>query len=242
MVTKQSKQSATERVFGAYVKKAWPFVFNATIRARNIAGGVPSDPKVAQGWIASKVTIDDDDLIRAAVAEAMVERGMTKAEAVEEVTNNKSLNGFKRDPKTGLYIEGRQLKAALKEAANVAVGSGKLKQRGWGETKKWMLGFIAEHVIVDNDRLPLLDLDGEFIAEPTGVNQRFVHSRHGSAIQYEEFVEECLIKARILSDYEFKEEEWAMIWLTGEQEGIGSSRSQGFGRYEIVGWERNEDD
>ena len=29
-----------------------------------------------------------------------------------------------------------------------------------------------------------------------------------------------------------------MIWLTGEQQGIGASRSQGFGRYEVTGWER----
>jgi CRISPR/Cas system CSM-associated protein Csm4 (group 5 of RAMP superfamily) len=29
-----------------------------------------------------------------------------------------------------------------------------------------------------------------------------------------------------------------MIWLTAEQQGIGASRSQGFGRFEVTSWER----
>jgi hypothetical protein len=28
-----------------------------------------------------------------------------------------------------------------------------------------------------------------------------------------------------------------MLWLTGEQQGVGASRSQGFGRYEVIKWE-----
>lgn len=29
-----------------------------------------------------------------------------------------------------------------------------------------------------------------------------------------------------------------MLWLTGQQQGIGASRSQGFGRYEVVAWSK----
>jgi len=35
-----------------------------------------------------------------------------------------------------------------------------------------------------------------------------------------------------------RDEEWAMIWLTGQQQGIGTSRSQGAGRYTITEWEQ----
>lgn len=33
-------------------------------------------------------------------------------------------------------------------------------------------------------------------------------------------------------------EQWAMIWLTGEQQGIGATRSQGYGRYTVTRWEQ----
>ena len=74
--------------------------------------------------------------------------------------------------------------------------------------------------------------------EPTGVMQRFVHTYRGSGIQYEEYVEDAKISFTIETDHLFTDEQWAMIWLTGEQQGIGASRSQGFGRYEVTGWER----
>ena len=41
-----------------------------------------------------------------------------------------------------------------------------------------------------------------------------------------------------MSDRDFAAEEWALLWLTGEQQGIGATRSQGYGRYEVTRWER----
>lgn len=230
-------------IFANLRQKAWPYRYAVQITIRTIAGGVPSDPNVAEGWLRSKLG-DPDEQIRDLVAQTMAERGLTADEAAAEVSKRKHLNGFKRD-ENGLYIEGRQAKAMLKEAANVAVASGKLKNRGWGTTNKGLLSFLAEHVFVPEERIYIqLRGDGDdengplvHVKEPTGVNQKFVHTYRGAGIQYEEFVERAILEFVVMTDWDFSNEEWAMIWLTGEQQGLGASRSQGFGRFEITNWE-----
>jgi hypothetical protein len=42
----------------------------------------------------------------------------------------------------------------------------------------------------------------------------------------------------VVSDYEFSEKEWATIWVTGGSQGIGASRSQGYGRYIVTRWDQ----
>lgn len=217
-------------VFATYVQKEFPYKFAGELLIGTIAGGTPTDPKVAEGWLKTKLGIDKDDLLREMVAEVMVERGITAEEATDIVNTNKHLNGFKRD-KNGLYIEGRQLKAALKEAASIAVAAGALGARGWGKTNKGLLSYLSEHVFVVEDRLYL------GVTEPTGIAQRFVHTFRGNGIQYEEYVEKATVEFTVITDHDFSEEEWAAIWLRGEQNGIGASRSQGYGRYEVTKWE-----
>lgn len=218
-------------VFQKYVKANYPFRFSGQLHVGTIAGGTPTDPKVAEGWLRTKLGVEKDELIREMVAEVMVERGVTADEATAIVNTNKHLNGFKRDD-SGLFIEGRQLKAALKEAASIAVAAGALTARGWGKTNKGLLSYLAEHVFVLEDRLPL------GVMEASGIAQRFVHTFRGSGIQYEEYVTDAKIDFTVMTDHDFSEKEWAAIWLRGEQNGIGASRSQGYGRYEVVKWER----
>lgn len=218
-------------VFEKYRAEMFPYRFAGQLHVGVIAGGTPTDPKVAEGWLRTKLGIDKDDLIREKVAEVMVERGVTADEATKLVDAEKHLNGFKRD-ENGLYIEGRQLKAALKEAASIAVAAGKLNSRGWGRTNKGLLSYLAEHVFVVEDRLYL------GVSEPTGVAQRFVHTFRGTGIQYEEYVEDAKVDFTVISDHDFSAKEWAAIWLCGEQNGIGASRSQGFGRYEVTRWDK----
>jgi hypothetical protein len=216
--------------FAEFRDRAWPYRFAGQLHIGCIAGGIPTDPKVAEGWLRTKLA-DPDDLIRQAVAETMAERGVTAEEAAAIVDTQKHLNGFKRDEQ-GLYIEGRQLKAAIKEAASVAAAAGKLPLKSWGKTNKGLLGYIAEHVCVVEDRLHF------GVDAASGINQRFVHTFRGSGIQYEEYVEDAKVNFTILSDHDFTAEQWAMIWLTGEQQGIGATRSQGFGRYTVTRWDQ----
>jgi len=212
-------------VFDKYRAKAYPYLFAATLHVGRIAGGTPSDPRVAENWIRTKLAAGDD-LIREAVAEIMAERGISADAAADELARNKHLNGFRRDDQ-GLYIEGRQVKAGIKEAANV-----RWPKDRWGPSKKGTRAFFAEHVFVQEDHIAL------GVASPSGVAQRFVHTWRGSGIQLEEYVDDAKVSFTVATDHVFSEEEWALLWLTGEQQGIGASRSQGFGRYEVIRWER----
>ncbi len=218
----------TESVFARFQAKAWPYRYTGSLVVGTIAGGTPTDSKVAEGWLKSKL-FPKEELLVAMVSETMLDRGLNAPEAIKEVDDLKHLNGFKRDG-NGLYIEGRQLKAALKEAASVAVAAGKLESRGWGKTNKGLLSFFAEHVHVVEDRLHLGVMDA------SGITQRFVHTWRGTGIQYEEYVNDAKISFTVESDYPFTDEQWAHIWLTGERQGIGASRSQGFGKYTVTSW------
>ena len=225
-------------VFDQYRTIAWPYMFRGQLVVDAIAGGIPSDPKVTEGWLKTKIA-PKDDLLRDMVAEVILERGLSEEEALEWVDSQRHLNGFKRDPERNgeLYLDGRCLKAALKEMAMVATNAGKLTAKGWGspDDKHYLKGIKAwfpEHVFILEDRLYL------GVTEATGIVQRFVHTRRGAAIQYEEYVEKAVIDFTLVTDHDFTPEQWAMVWLTGEQQGLGASRSQGYGRYTVTQWER----
>ena len=243
-------------VFAKEMAKAYPYQYAAILTVNRLAGGIPSDPKVAEGWLKTKVVGDRDDLIRQAVAETMTDRGITAEQATKEVDVLKHLNGFKRvrcpgcptdspllcdTGKHELYIEGRQAKSMIKEAANVRWPwpmynwtinglrqSGAVKGEGKGKST---ISYIAEHIFVQEDRLLL------GVHEPDEIEQRFVHTWRGSGIQYEEIITEATVRLTVATDHDLTEEQWALLWLTAEQIGIGSSRSQGFGRFNVTSWE-----
>ncbi len=221
-------------VFEKFRDQAWPYKYAATLHARNIVGGTPTDPKVGENFIRSKLK-GSEDLIRETVAALIVERGIDAEKAAEEADKLKHLNGFKRDDQ-GLYIEGRQVKAAIKEAVNVAYATDKILNKAgknsWGRTSKGIHGFVAEHVCVPEDRVYLGREEADVVL------QKFVHTFRGSGIQYEECMVDADLAFTVECDFEFTDEFWAMVWLTGEQQGIGASRSQGFGRYVVTRWDR----
>jgi hypothetical protein len=222
-------------VFANEQAEFFPFRFSGQLTVACLAGGTPTDQNVAEGWLKTKLKASDD-LIREMVGEVMVDRGVSAEEAARIVDTMKHLNGFRRDD-AGLYIEGRQLKAALKEAASCAMAADKLQTRGWGKTNKGLLSYLAEHVFIEQTKLHLFDQDGAQITEPSGINQRFVHTFRGSGIQYEEYVNNAVIDFTVIADHDFTDREWAAIWTSGEQQGIGASRSQGYGRYEVTRWD-----
>lgn len=221
--------------FAKFESKAWPHTYRGAIEIDTICGGTPSDPKVAEGHIKTKLR-SADDILRAQVAETMVERGVTADEATAIVSELKNLNGFKRDEQ-GLYIEGRQLKAALREAAAISVSTGKVVGgKAWGTTHKGLTNFFRETVMIEEDRLHL------GVSEATGIAQRFIKKTGPSgpitAILLEEYVEDVRFEFTVSSAWDFTEEQWAMFWLMGQEQGLGASRSQGFGRYVVTEWKK----
>jgi hypothetical protein len=220
-------------VFAKYHRKYYPYLYNATISVQNIAGGVPSDPKVAEGWLRSKVKLNDE-VIREAVAATMLERNIDRDAAIEIVNANKSLNGFRRDAK-GLYIPGHYVKACIKEAVSIAVNAGNLPSRGWGTTGKGSKEWIPEHIFCINDRL-------HFGAdEPDDIEQTFVHVWNGNGIKYEEIMTMVELDFQIETDYKVTDAQWQAIWETGQNNGIGASRRLGHGKFSMTRWEQVAD-
>jgi hypothetical protein len=228
------------RVFSKWDNESYRFRFEAGLSISTIVGGIPSDPKVAEGWLKSKLQATDDR-IREMVAEVMAEREVSVEEATEIVNDRKNLNGFKHTPDGVLFIEGRQVKAAIKEAVSVAVAANKLEMTGWGKTRKWLTNFLPEHVFVLEETIPLQQRDeaGKLVGvkAPTGIFQQFVHTHRGSSIQYQEYVKDAEIEFTVICDHPFTSKDWGMIWTTGERNGLGASRSQGYGTYGVVKWD-----
>lgn len=242
-------------VFDQYIPTVWDNTFEVSLHFQDIAGGTPSDPNVAEGWIRSKLKeTPKDDRIRQAIEELMASRNFSEKEAVEELNKQRNVNGFLRDPKTGqLFIRGAQLKAALKEAAGVALASGKLRSgnktkagsdanTSWGKTGKGTLSFVAEHIQVLSTKVLLFDENWAPLKDSTYIRQSFpVNPRtKQTGIQYTEICEQARLKAMVTSDWDFTDEQWGTLWVTGELQGIGASRSQDFGRYKVIGWDRQK--
>lgn len=193
-----------------------------------IVGGIPSNPRVIEGWISSKLGADNAELIAERVAQTMIERGIGQDDAVEEVKAETKLNGFKKNSR-GLYLEGRCLKSAIREAANVS-----WPKRSWGPSRKGTRSYWAEHVYVVEDELYL------GVEKPTGIQQRFVSVWRGTGIQYEEYVDNARVSFTVKTDADdiISKDDWAELWTRAENLGLGSTRSQGFGKFVVTKWER----
>lgn len=130
-----------------------------------------------------------------------------------------------------LYIEGRQVKAMIKEAAMIAVAAKRVEPKGWGETRKGMLGFLVEHLFVEEEKLLL------GVTDPSEVVQSFVHTWRGSGIKLEERVRDAVVTFTLASDFDFEAKSrdfYGHVLVTGEENGLGASRSQGFGRFRVT--------
>lgn len=233
----QPEMNPMASVFAKYQQKNWPYVYEGTLHLRSIAGGVPVNPKVQEDHIKRILTGASDDLIRAEVASAMTERGLEYDDAVEQLADEKGHVTFRSDER-GLYVAGSNLKAAIKEAACIAVASGRLKKGGWGlhSSNKGVKSWIAEHVFVREDRLYL------GVSEPSGTRQSFIAKMTGrgpiSAIQYTDYVDDAKVDFSVETDWEFDEKDWAAIWTTGERNGLGAAKKMGYGVYSVTRWER----
>ncbi len=145
------------------------------------------------------------------------------------------MNGFKRygqaykDPALAkqLYIEGRQVKAMIKENANI-----QWPKRRWGISNKGTRSWFAEHVFVAENRIPLS------VIEPSGVDQSFVQTWRGSSIKYEEYVNDAEVAFTIVSDTDIGWDDWATLFVSAEKNGLGASRSTGVGTFTVVRFDK----
>lgn len=135
------------------------------------------------------------------------------------------------------YIEGRQIKAMLKENAMVAVAAGGIEGKGWGATRKGMLNFLVEHLFVEEQEIFL------GVTDPDFVNQSFVHTFRGSGIKLEEVLLDAVLSFTLAADFDFPDKDadfFEQVMVRAEYNGLGASRSQGFGTFKTTKFERLE--
>ena len=203
-------------------------------RARLI-GGVPKDPQLIEGWLRNRAGISDERELRLAVLATLAETSADDDDAANGSNNGSGVSsritGFKTGPE-GLYVEGRQVKAMLKESTNIVFAGER-----WGPTRKAARSFFAERVFVDPDRLAL------GVRRADGV-ETFMGHLNGpagprSTLNQYEYVDRSALefRLRVLHDC-VSDVQWRAIWCHAQESGFGTLRSQGFGRFDVVRWER----
>jgi hypothetical protein len=228
--------------------------FTATLRfIDQVRGGIPKNPATIEGWIRSR--IDDLHVVdtlaekvkrgseeeRIALAERLIattktEMGLSdlSPDQLKEVSEA-VWNGFKSD-ENGLYLEGRCIKAMIKESANIiknipAMGEfSALKAR------------IAERFFVEETKVYL------GLSQPHGTHEGFVHAMTPmgpiSALKKVDYVEQATIvfTVRTLNTTFTNKEKNKMTPLEmlkvvlahAAWNGLGAERSQGHGRFDVI--------
>ena len=210
-----------------------------------LMGGVPKDPKIIEGWLRTKTMVTDEEELRQMAIRTMrelgadVSEGMTYEEAVtaaEAMAVEKHTNGFKSDEK-GLYIEGRQVKAMLKENVNIVYAGTKK-----GQTRKGAKNYAAERVFVEEERVYL----GRTAPDGVLVMIGHINGPGGprATLTNVEYVDRAVITFTIKEmrakpgddEPSLTDTEWRNVWLSAEENGLGAARSQSHGRFEVTGW------
>jgi hypothetical protein len=218
--------------------------YHARLQIRDlIMGGTPIDRKVIQSWIRTKTGLtDDSEELRQLTLQAMKDMGLvgdgsTFQEAVESseaVAESKHGVGFRRDPGKGLFLESRCVKAMLKECANIWFASVRSQKFGAAE-KQGAKNYFAEHVFITPDKIWL------GVSEPTDSHLFIGHTTGPSGPQSNltlyEYVRRPILEfdVRVVGDG-IKPDDWGRVWLTAQEVGLGSLRSQGFGTFDIEEW------
>jgi len=220
------------------------WAFNIALRVRDrIAGGIPKNPDVIRAWLEAKLKPDDVENVQAEITQLI--------DQVEE----KTWSGFKRDA-GGLFLEERNIKAMLREAAFQLELT---RERGFRED-------IAHGTFVKPERIRLLragkaaaDEYGAWtvsndevfapVAEPDGVETAVVHATTPAgkmtALKKWDFVVQPVLvfqiwanakgalvrsqKGQDLGASRIKE-----MLAFAQELGLGANRSQGWGKFDVL--------
>ncbi len=212
-------------------------------------GGIPKDPSVMINWLVSRAKMTKEEAKEKAAK--IAEEVKSDPDAVE-----KGVTTFKRDI-DGLYIEERQVKAMLREAAQT---TGLLSKYG-------MRDLIAHGMFTGPNKTGKIHLlrGGNNIAEEDGFEERALHvmTFRGprDALKRGMYVEKPRVsfvlkvikpvfkpkpkteeakdpKTVKKSPQSIEEETLHTLFQVAQEIGLGADRSQGEGKFDLVKFER----
>lgn len=244
--------SATNVFAALGVSSSQISTYEVSLKFRNlVVGGVPANESIIRGWLRSRLDLGDEALDEL-VQETIKERGAgfdtidEQLDALMEKKDLVSVNGFKRDKHTGeLVLEGRCIKAALKEWANSAYpGTEWPGKTGVSKGfRKGLMSTLAERVFVEEIYVGTGIKDGDINLTPgTGsawIEERVKHvmTPQGpkSAISRVEVIQEPTISFTLKVHDDFLPvEAWARIFERGEDIGLGADRGRSDGQFELL--------
>lgn len=228
----------------------WDY-YKVTLQFRDkLMGGVPKDPKIIEGWLKTKGIFTNDEDIKHELVQTMRELGLEATpdmsteelfalqdEAAGNLSTVKNTNGFKSD-EHGLYIEGRQVKAALKESANIMFGGERA-----GPTRKGFKNYVAERLMVVEQKV-YLDR-----TQPDGVETIIGHvsgpQGPRSTLGYTEYAYRPTITYHVKElkvmqkggEPPMTDKQRARLYTCMEEQGIGALRSMQHGRFDTLAYE-----
>ncbi len=211
-----------------------------------IYGGIPKDPEVMLSWLVSRAKITKEEAKE--MAAKIAEQVKSDPDAVE-----KGVTTFKRDV-NGLYIEERQVKAMLREAAQT---TGFLSKYGIREV-------IAHGVFTGPDKTGKIHLlkDGKKVLEEDDYEERALHVmtfkgprdalKRGMYVVKPQVAFELKVikpifkpkpktedaKAPKKSPSHIEEDTLRTLFQVAQEIGLGADRSQGEGKFDLVKFER----
>jgi hypothetical protein len=228
MTKEKTKTKEKENLFLKHKKTGWyPFTeYRVNIRVLDLVGGLPMNEKLVESWVnATNKGKKEED--REAIRDAHIE---TLPDAVEEKKEKQGI-GFAR-VNGKLAIEGRQVKAMLKEVANIikdTVPSNAPLHAKKGTGISALRNKVAEQYIL---------LDRE---EPDRITERPIHVTTPRGPR--DSIKVCEICDNVDVEFTLKlhngmgkqavpEKALVAILDYAQINGLGADRSQGFGTFE----------
>jgi len=244
-------------------KSRWA-TYRAEYHLDTIVGGTPKDPDTIKQWLKSRLELGETEIL-AIADETIAAMGWTQAdmgsEQLDELVDviaakDTKGNSFKKvellprggwrhltldeikDGKAGeLVIEGRQIKAAIKEAAkSLYPGTQHWPNHPGAGTRKGLGEYMVERVEVIERYIPIGRKQPDIVGE-----QRIKHitgpQGKRSTINVVDLCEDVTIHFTVKVQDDFITGElWGELFEYMELGGIGADRARGDGRGALVKW------
>jgi len=210
-----------------------------------IYGGIPKTASVIEAWIRARAAKAGHELsgpeLEGFIKKTAEEMGITMEEAEEKIKGlkeseiEKSWTGFKRNGK-GVYIEQRQIKAAIKQCAST------LQFTAIRGSVGGVVGFkhtLKEGVFADPAQIILAPEETgfhEFVGHITGPKGP------QSIIQRMDYVEQAEIEIIVKAIRTNTVKDWHIqqIFELMQESGLGARRSQECGKFDMLSFEQVE--
>ena len=200
-----------------------------------LLGGTPRTAEMVKGWLQARGMADK------------VDETLTEVELVE--TRERVWSGFKVDEVRGHYIETRQVKAMIKECAKLLGIT--LSRRGSKQILQHAL-LVFPHELYDPERR--FDFDRIYIRKPSDEEidniERCGHvngpAGPRSILKCNDFVEGVTLSFQVHvlkkqgdgAQTKFREKELKLSLTLAQNNGLGASRSQGYGRFTVTKFDK----